>query len=160
MLQTASTCDVRSIASCAALTRMEDGPSFASTNGSAECTVADGTDAFNPAHKKEVKSRGLLRLEKLRRHHSVCEQRYERAQSKRLNDQRERTLFLHRSLNTKMEQQLSSDSDSSIIIEHTSADSDVDTSVPELRRTDSVIVSLFVQLHYRSQIFVHRAQSE
>lgn len=59
-----------------------------------------------------------------------------------------------------MEQQLSSDSNSSIIIEHTSADSDVDTSVPELRRTDSVIVSLFVQLHYRSQIFVHRAQSE
>lgn len=59
-----------------------------------------------------------------------------------------------------MEQQLSSDSDSSIIIKPTSADSDMDTSVPELRRTDSVIVSLFVQLHYRSQIFVHRAQSE
>ncbi|XP_005946043.1 uncharacterized protein LOC102290889 [Haplochromis burtoni] len=40
-----------------------------------------------------------------------------------------------------MEQQLSSDSNSSIIIEHTSADSDVDTSVPELRRTDSVILT-------------------
>ncbi|KAL3971540.1 a disintegrin and metalloproteinase with thrombospondin motifs 2 [Sarotherodon galilaeus] len=120
---------------------MEDDPSFASTNGSAECTVADGTDGFNPAHKKEVQSRGLPRLQKLRRHHSVCEQRYERAHSKRLNDQRERTLFLHRSLNTKMEQQLSSDSDSTIIIKPTSADSDMDTSVPELRRTDSVILT-------------------
>ncbi|XP_019219176.1 uncharacterized protein LOC109203836 isoform X5 [Oreochromis niloticus] len=120
---------------------MEDDPSFASTNASAECTVADGTDAFNPAHKKEVQSRGLPRLQKLRRHHSVCEQRYERAHSKRLNDQRERTLFLHRSLNTKMEQQLSSDSDSTIIIKPTSADSDMNTSVPELRRTDSVILT-------------------
>lgn len=43
-----------------------------------------------------------------------------------------------------MEQQLSSDSNSTIIIKPTSADSDMDTSVPELRRTDSVIVSLFV----------------
>lgn len=42
-----------------------------------------------------------------------------------------------------MEQQLSSDSNSTIIIKPTSADSDMDTSVPELR-TDSVIVSLFV----------------
>lgn len=35
-----------------------------------------------------------------------------------------------------MEQQLSSDSNSTIIIKPTSADSDMDTSVPELRRTD------------------------
>ena len=42
------------------------------------------------------------------------------------------------------EHKRSSDSDSTIILDLITAETDMDTSVPELRRTDSVIVRIFV----------------
>ncbi|XP_026223685.1 uncharacterized protein LOC113171757 isoform X1 [Anabas testudineus] len=115
----------------------EDGPSFVST-GSTEHTVADMTDGCDAEQKKESQSRHLRRLQNLKRHHNMCEQRYEEAHIKRLNDQRERTLL---SLSKEDEQQLSSNSESTIILELTPADVEKDPNVPELRRTDSVILT-------------------
>lgn len=48
----------------------------------------------------QAHSRHLHRLQKLKAHHDSCEKRYEKANTKRLNDERERTLFLHDKLNT------------------------------------------------------------
>lgn len=47
----------------------------------------------------QAQSQYLSRLQKLKAHHDVCERRYEKVHTKRLNDERERTLFFHRNPN-------------------------------------------------------------
>ncbi|XP_034545081.1 uncharacterized protein LOC117816825 isoform X3 [Notolabrus celidotus] len=85
-------------------------------------------------------SRHMRRLQKLKAHHDVCEKHYEKTNTKEIKEQRESTLVLHGGLDTTRVYECSSDSDSTIILDHTTAKIDVDTSVPELRRTDSVVM--------------------
>ncbi|XP_034545080.1 uncharacterized protein LOC117816825 isoform X2 [Notolabrus celidotus] len=82
----------------------------------------------------------MRRLQKLKAHHDVCEKHYEKTNTKEIKEQRESTLVLHGGLDTTRVYECSSDSDSTIILDHTTAKIDVDTSVPELRRTDSVVM--------------------
>ncbi|KAK0136494.1 hypothetical protein N1851_027392 [Merluccius polli] len=63
-------------------------------------------DDFDVKQKTEAQSHYLSRLQKLKAHHSVCESRYEKTQTKILNDERERTLFFHHNLNTALTKEM------------------------------------------------------
>ncbi|XP_029007544.1 mastermind-like protein 3 isoform X3 [Betta splendens] len=132
---------------------MEDSPNVGSTD-SGEYKVADMTDVIHSECEKKSQSRFFRRLQNLKRHHHMCEQRHEKAQTERLDDQRKKTL----SLSQKNEQQSSSDSEGTLILEHTPADVEKDPNVPELRRTDSVILAR--QMHgYASDQSISSCQS-
>ncbi|XP_075996387.1 uncharacterized protein LOC142990469 [Genypterus blacodes] len=98
----------------------EESPGVSSSGDTYDCTVADVTDVFHVEEKTGAQSRFLSRLQKLKAHHDVCERRYEKAHTKRLSDERERTLLFHRSLNTAMEEEIE---------------------IPPLTRTDSVLLT-------------------
>ncbi|TKS87310.1 N-lysine methyltransferase KMT5A [Collichthys lucidus] len=69
-------------------------------------------DISDSTAKKEMKTTRTARhphqlvaarkAQKLKAHHDSCEKRYKKANTKRLNDERERTLFLHDKLNTML----------------------------------------------------------
>ncbi|KAF1392710.1 hypothetical protein PFLUV_G00030890 [Perca fluviatilis] len=70
---------------------------------------------MNPSgHQNEERNCHMRRLEKLRRHHALCEERYRKSSIEQANKERERTLHLHTLLNVEMDQ---SSSDSTVILE-------------------------------------------
>ncbi|GAA6078008.1 uncharacterized protein LOC113662066 isoform X1 [Tachysurus ichikawai] len=115
----------------------EDKTSYTSSlYGSSGCTVDDVSDGLE--EKTKVQYHHLSHLQKLRAHHNACEERYMKAYTKTINDEREKTLFLYQRMKAKEVQQSSDESDDNVILDLTPHR---DPSVPELRRTDSVILN-------------------
>ncbi|XP_024121096.1 uncharacterized protein LOC112142076 isoform X1 [Oryzias melastigma] len=77
-------------------------------------------------------------LQKLKKHHRKCEKRYNKAQMKLANRERERTLRLQSCTNSEEKH---SSSENTIILDQTPTELSQDSSVPELKRTDSVYVT-------------------
>ncbi|XP_047658877.1 uncharacterized protein LOC113659136 [Tachysurus fulvidraco] len=119
--------------------KKEDKTGYTSSlDGSSGCTVDDVSDGLE--EKTKVQNHHLSHLQKLRAHHNACEERYMKAYTKSINDEREKTLFLYQRMKAKQVQQSSDETDDTVILDLTPA-RDPDSRVPELRRTDSVILN-------------------
>ncbi|XP_023182580.1 uncharacterized protein LOC111606694 [Xiphophorus maculatus] len=82
-------------------------------------------------------TRQARRLQKLKAHHNKCEAHHKKLVTKATNEVRENTSFLHQK--GLMSKQSSDESDDTIILGPTPTEGDM--SVPELTRTDSVILN-------------------
>ncbi|XP_035985327.1 uncharacterized protein LOC118558866 [Fundulus heteroclitus] len=108
------------------------------------CPSTQATDEANgldPEQMQKDQKPHSRRLVILRAHHVRCEARYEAACVKTAIEENEWTSSLHQK-GLMQSQQSSSESDDSIILGPTPAAVIQDMSVPELTRTNSVIVSL------------------
>nr|XP_046227834.1 uncharacterized protein LOC124049819 isoform X2 [Scatophagus argus] len=104
-----------------------DRTGLASTDGRSECT--GGVTVSLDTRKKKG----------LKRHHKICEDRYIRASEELKKKEREKNLsLLHIFASNKHHS--SSDSENTVVLGPTE-DADEDTTVPELTRTDSIVLT-------------------
>ncbi|XP_037837861.1 uncharacterized protein LOC112451075 [Kryptolebias marmoratus] len=101
--------------------------------------ATDETNGLDQKQRQKDQTCHTRRLQKLKAQHDRCEARYKKAWVKTANEEKERTSFLHQK-SLMQSQQSSSESDDTIILGPAPAAVIRDTSVPELTRTDSVII--------------------
>ncbi|XP_030580959.1 uncharacterized protein LOC115777257 [Archocentrus centrarchus] len=101
--------------------------------------ATDETNELDPEQRQKDQTRHTCRLKKLKAHHDKCEAHYKAACVKMANEEKERTSCLHEK-GLMQSQQSSSESDDTIILGPTPAAVIQDMSVPELARTNSVIL--------------------
>ncbi|XP_030604910.1 uncharacterized protein LOC115793884 [Archocentrus centrarchus] len=101
--------------------------------------ATDETNELDPEQRQKDQTRHTCRLKKLKAHHDKCEAHYKAACVKMANEEKERTSCLHEK-GLMQSQQSSSESDDTIILGPTPAAVIQDMSVPELARTNSLIV--------------------
>nr|XP_046227835.1 uncharacterized protein LOC124049819 isoform X3 [Scatophagus argus] len=116
-----------------------DRTGLASTDGRSECTGGVTVSLDTRKKKGITRRRDFSRLLKLKRHHKICEDRYIRASEELKKKEREKNLsLLHIFASNKHHS--SSDSENTVVLGPTE-DADEDTTVPELTRTDSIVLT-------------------
>ncbi|XP_023197626.1 uncharacterized protein LOC111610000 isoform X2 [Xiphophorus maculatus] len=116
-----------------------------STPSCSSLKATDETFGLDPEQRQMDQTRQARRLQKLKAHHNKCEAHHKKLVTKlpllccikATNEVRENTSFLHQK--GLMSKQSSDESDDTIILGPTPTEGDM--SVPELTRTDSVILN-------------------